>query len=79
MPRTKGTVVIDVNDIVGKELENLVVNRYVGCRYTNTSCSGVRMRHYYECECSCGTIKIVRRSSLKNNKVRSCGCMRRKT
>lgn len=27
------------------------------------------------CECECGNYKIVRTSSLKNNNIRSCGCL----
>lgn len=73
----KGKIRIDVNDIIGKCLGKLEVISYAGCKYDFTR-GGVRMRHYYVCDCKCGRQKIVRRSSLLNNKVYSCGCSRRK-
>lgn len=32
--------------------------------------------YYYECLCSCGKISIVASTLLKNNSVKSCGCLR---
>jgi hypothetical protein len=32
--------------------------------------------YYWQCRCTCGTIKTVRDSSLKNGKSSSCGCVR---
>lgn len=30
----------------------------------------------WTCECSCGTIKDIRAAHLKNNSIRSCGCVK---
>ena len=30
---------------------------------------------YYECECECGNIKIVRKDHLKDGSTKSCGCL----
>lgn len=35
-----------------------------------------RHQTFYVCECDCGTIRSVRRSSLLNGESSSCGCMR---
>ena len=32
---------------------------------------------YYECTCRCGTVRYVRRNSLRNGTTRSCGCSSR--
>lgn len=31
---------------------------------------------YWECLCDCGNLSIVRGASLKNNSIKSCGCLR---
>lgn len=31
----------------------------------------------WECQCSCGTIKIIRVSSLKSGAIKSCGCFKK--
>lgn len=33
-------------------------------------------KRYVECQCDCGTVKIIRLSDLKAGKVQSCGCLR---
>ena len=33
-----------------------------------------KYRTYYQCQCQCGNIKIVRSDHLKANKIISCGC-----
>jgi len=43
-----------------------------------TTCENQRGNHY-ECVCDCGNTKIVRAYELKNNKIQSCGCLRRET
>ena len=67
----RGKITINVNDIIGKRLGELKIVCYAGHKYDITS-GGLRMRHYYVCRCSCGQMKIVRRSSLKSDKVYSC-------
>lgn len=43
------------------------VLKYAGIKYGKLS--------FWECECSCGTIREVSSSSLKIGKSRSCGCV----
>lgn len=33
--------------------------------------------HYYNCQCSCGTIRKVRITALRNGRSKSCGCYNR--
>lgn len=73
---TKGKILIDVNDIIGKRLGKLEVIGYVGHRY-DTTVGGDRMRHYYKVRCDCGTTKIVHRGQLTSEIVHSCGCGKR--
>ena len=74
--RTKGKIRIDANDIIGKCLGKLEVVSYAGSRYEYTK-AGMKMRHFYSCECECGMLKVIRRGQLTSNKVHSCGCGRR--
>lgn len=71
-----GQIAIDVNDIIGKRLGKLQVISYAKNEY-DTTLGGERMRHYYECECDCGTVKLIRRGQLVNEIVHSCGCERK--
>ena len=73
----RGKILINVNDIIGKRLGKLEVIRYYSHGYDITN-GGLRMRHYYDCKCDCGTVKLVRRSQLTSEIVYSCGCLRRK-
>jgi hypothetical protein len=62
---------LDVNDLVGKQINQLTVLVYVGAiddKY-----------HAYLCRCSCGLELIVRRQRLKSAKKNqvSCGCAKR--
>lgn len=34
-------------------------------------------RAYYECQCSCGTVKIIRADNVKAGATLSCGCLSR--
>ena len=52
-------------DITGVQHNNLTVLRFD--RMENK-------RSYWLCRCICGTEKIVRQDTLKNNKIFSCGC-----
>ena len=63
-------------DIINKNFERLTVMSYEGFYNKNnnkTKC------HYYYCICECGGSKIVRRSSLLEGKVKSCGCLKKET
>lgn len=60
----------------GNVLGKLEVISYAGKRYDTTR-SGEKVRHLYMAKCDCGNVKKIRRCSLKNEKVRSCGCVKR--
>lgn len=72
----RGNISINVNDIIGKRLGKLKVISYAGHHYDNTN-GGERMRHFYVVHCDCGVTKTIRRCSLVNENVHSCGCGRR--
>lgn len=71
----KGKALINVDDIIGKRLGKLTVTGYAGYFYDETK-AGLKMRHLYWCVCDCGTTKKIRRSELKHDIVKSCGCLR---
>ena len=74
----RGKILINVNDIIGKRLGKLEVVKYAGFYYACTK-GGYKMRHFYICKCECGNSHLVQRGPLKNDKIHSCGCMRRGT
>lgn len=77
MGNVKGSLLIDVNDIIGKRIGRLEVLRYHSRVYDDTL-GGERVRHYYVVKCDCGNIKILRRGQLVNEIVHSCGCIKRR-
>lgn len=76
MGRHKGTIVIDMNDIVGKQFGELKVTGYNKHWYDNTL-GGDRFRHAYYCQCECGNVVSVRRQCLLNGYTKSCGCAKK--
>ena len=72
----KGKILIEVNDIIGKQSGRLTVRKYFGYVYSHTK-GGLKMRHYYICDCSCGRMNIVERGPLLTEIVHSCGCSRK--
>lgn len=72
----KGKVLIDANDIIGKQSGRLTVRKYFGYVYAHTN-GGLRMRHFYICDCACGRMNIVERGPLVSGIVNSCGCSRK--
>ena len=73
MPRQKGKILINVNDIIGKHVGKLEVISYAGYHY-DTTLGGSRVRHYYRVHCECGTDKIVQRGRLTSETIHGCGC-----
>lgn len=69
----KGKILINVYDVIGKRLGKLEVIGYAGSRYEETA-GGERKRHYYIVRCECGTVKVVQRGPILNDRVHSCGC-----
>jgi hypothetical protein len=55
-------------DLTGQRYGRLVVRRFAGRD---------QARHlYWECECCCGRVVIVRAAKLRTGRQVSCGCMR---
>lgn len=75
MPK-HGTILINVNDVIGKRLGKLEVIGYISHDYDMTL-GGERMRHYYRVKCDCGTVKTIQRGQITSNLVHSCGCLRK--
>lgn len=38
-----------------------------------------KRQYYFICECECGNLKEVRSDHLKNERIRSCGCLQKET
>ena len=73
--RIRGSIMIDMNDIVGKTFGELKVVSYNKHWYDKTL-AGDKMRHSYLCKCECGKMAIVRRQCLLNGYTKSCGCIK---
>lgn len=56
---------------VGEKIGRLTIIRYVGENAKGTK--------FYECECDCGNIKIIRWTSLVSGNTTSCGCYHQET
>jgi hypothetical protein len=57
------------------ELKDMTALRFG--RLTVTSRAGSKYGARWNCNCACGTQKVVGGSQLRNGKVRSCGCLAR--
>lgn len=63
---------IDLNDIVGKKFNRLLVLSFDHSKpHPNPSKGNF---YYYKCQCECGNITIVKRERLINFETKSCGC-----
>lgn len=60
----------DVHDLTGQKFGNLTV--------LSRHHVGYDRRWYYECQCECGNISIVRSNALTNGNTQSCGCHRKR-
>ena len=58
-------------DLVGQTIGQLKVTKLLG-RKENPYKNSKAVKWEYECECSCGNIRIVTRSDLQTKKVTSC-------
>lgn len=61
-------------DLTNKKFNKLTVIDFYKRVKTNKNTS---YRYYWKCKCDCGNISIVRGDSLINDKVKSCGCLRK--
>ena len=68
----KGTVLIDVFDIIGKNVKGYTVHSYVGKTYSHTR-GGDRARHWYLCKCQkCVNERVFRRDQIVSRKLPKC-------
>lgn len=58
-----------LNDLTGKRFGKLTVLRAM---------PKTQRRTFYECQCDCGNIKVVRSDSLTSGRTISCGCEKKK-
>lgn len=58
----------DVHDLTGRKFGNLTV--------LSRHHIGYDRRWYYECQCECGNISIVRSNALISGNTQSCGCQK---
>lgn len=56
-----------INDITGKKYGKLTVIAFAGIE--------PKIGSSWLCRCECGKEKVVRRCSLTNGHVKSCGCL----
>lgn len=56
-----------LNDLTGKNFGNLTVIRPMPKTTKKT---------YFECQCKCGNIKVIRSDSLTSGRTVSCGCLK---
>ncbi len=61
------------DDYVGKKYGELTVLALVGCIHYSTG-TKLTYNKCYWCRCSCGSIKIVRKTSLTQSEAPTCGC-----
>ena len=64
---------IDINDIVGKKFNRLLVLSYDHSRPHPNPTKG--NFYFYKCQCECGNIRIIRRERIINGITKSCGCL----
>lgn len=71
MANKKGSIRVNVNDIVGKHLGKYCVVSYFGFHYTDTK-GGQKLRHLYNCATADepGVIKVIQRGQLLRERLR---------
>ena len=57
------------DEMIGKRFGHLVVLEYIGHR---------NKKDFYQCQCDCGNLAVVRGQALRSGATQSCGCMKRK-
>jgi len=68
--KTKSTydhITASRTDLIGKRFNMLTVLKFVEFK---------NRKSYWLCKCDCGNEKIVSRKDLRENRVKSCGCLR---
>lgn len=64
---------IDINDIVGKKFNKLLVLSFNHSKPHPNPTKG--QFYFYKCQCECGKITIVKRERIINGITKSCGCI----
>jgi hypothetical protein len=58
--------------VTPEDITGLVFSRLTAIKFDHTTNSGL---HYWEFQCSCGKVKVIRKSSVKFGETQSCGCL----
>ena len=61
----------------GEKFNRLIVIKLHHINTFKNKYNRITNREYYLCKCDCGNYDIVRKDSLKNNNVKSCGCLQK--
>jgi len=59
--------------MIGKTFGRLTVTGEAGF----AKAANGRNHRVYTCECTCGTIKLIRRRNLRMGRTNSCGCIKK--
>ena len=68
---------INPTDLVGIKCGYFTISKYLGQINLGFKSGQQRYEHEYYCVCKCGKEKIIRRNSLLNKKIASCGCIQK--
>lgn len=69
--------IIDVSNRKGNSFDNLTGRSFGRLKVLGLSPKRSGRKSYWVCECVCGNKKVVRSDSLKDGKVKSCGCLKK--
>ncbi len=58
-------------------MEDLTGRRFIKLTVVAYSHSGSYGKHYWLCQCDCGSLKSVEATKLRSGRTRSCGCIRK--
>ena len=56
-----------MDDLIGKRFGRLLI---IGSEFKGNTI-------YYKCKCDCGKITMVKRGNLLENRIKSCGCLKK--
>ena len=68
----------DMNTFKGKDLCGNKYHRFTVVSFAGKkNTSGKRLNAYWNCNCDCGEIRVVKGGDLTNGRYKSCGCLSR--
>lgn len=68
---------IDVSERKGNGFNDLTGKRFERLRVIGLSAKKSGRKSYWVCKCDCGNKKLVRSDSLKDDSIKSCGCLKK--